>query len=130
MVTGTPNNLSICPRYPIVFMWRHQTQDVLITNQFQMQSPLQFLAIDRVGTTSGFLNFVGTLNLMSAASEEAEYVKLLPQLLKDAMAAHADEWLRWFHHHVSEHVILDPRRLLMEREHPERYYYDYSGKPI
>lgn len=117
-------------RCPVVFMWRHKTQDVLITNEYHTQNPQQFLAIDRVGTTSGFLNFIGALNLMSAMGEEMTYTKQLPLLMRDAMAARADEWLRWFHHHVDERVIFERRRLFVDPRHPESYFYDYSGRKL
>jgi hypothetical protein len=118
-------------RCPVVFMWRSATKDVLITNEFHLGKPEQFLAIDRVGTTSGFLNFLGALNLLQAQDEDAKvYSSLFPQLLKDAMAARADEWLRWFHHCVAERAVTAPKQILVDRNHPETYFYDYSGERV
>ncbi len=117
-------------RCPVVFLWRHATDDVLITNDFHFGNPRQFLAIDRVGTTSGFLNFIGALNLLVACGEEAGFVSRVPDLLKDAMAARADEWLRWLMHQVQKRVVFDPKRVLVDSRHPETYFYDYCAEPI
>jgi hypothetical protein len=116
---------------PVAFVWRHATNDVLITNEFHLADPRQFLAIDRVGTTSGFLNFIGALNLLVSSGEaEAGFVSRVPDLLKDAMTARADEWLRWLLHRVQKQVVFDPKRVLVDSRNPETYFYDYSAESL
>lgn len=115
---------------PVVFAWQKAKNEILITNEYHLANPNQFLAIDRVGTTSGFLNFIGALGILSFKGEEKEFAAVLPHLLKDAIAARADEWIRWIHHLFDERALFAPKQILVERHNPEVWYYDYSGKPI
>lgn len=115
---------------PVVFAWEKAKNEILITNEFHFGNPNQFLAIDRVGTTSGFLNFVGTLGILLFKGEEKEFTAALPALLKDAMAARADEWLRWIHHLADKRTLFAPKHVLVDSNNPETWYYDYSGKPL
>jgi hypothetical protein len=115
---------------PVVFGWQKAKNEILITNEYHFANPNQFLAIDRVGTTSGFLNFIGALGILLFKEEEKEFTSALPALLKDAMTSRADEWLRWIHHLKDERALFAPKRILVERNNPETWFYDYSGKPI
>lgn len=115
-------------RCPVVFIWRKATNQVLVTNEHHLQNPEQFLAIDRVNTTSGFLNFIGSLQLLSLADGTEAHYNRLPGLMRQAMTARADEWLRWFSHLADEHVLFAPSRVLIDPQNPERYFYDYASK--
>jgi hypothetical protein len=118
-------------RCPVVFMWQPKTHDMLITNQFHLANAKQFIAIDRVGTTSGFLNFIGAQLLLQASDEEdAGFLSRLPALLKEGMVARADEWLRWVFHQAEQRVIFDSKRILVDQRHPESYFYDYSPQTV
>lgn len=115
---------------PIAFVWNHAAREVLITNEFHISNPAQFLAIDRVGTTSGLLNFIGAFNIMQMQDRYDELKTIMPRLLKEAMAARADEWLRWLNHLIDERTLLEPKRLYVDKDNPETYFYDYSAKPV
>ena len=115
---------------PIVFVWQHAGPEVLITNENHVGNPAQFLSIDRVGTTSGLLNFIGAFNLMLLQDDQETLEAMIPRLLKDAMDARADEWLRWLNHLTTQQVLFDPKRLFVDKNDPESYFYDYAGKPV
>jgi hypothetical protein len=114
---------------PVVFAWRPDTEDVLVTNEFHFENSAQFIAIDRVTTTSGFLNFIGALSLLDHFDQYAQsFAARVNELLRDGINHRTDEWLRWLLQRVQEQVLLDPARLLVDAKNPEHYYYDYSSK--
>jgi hypothetical protein len=113
---------------PVVFVWQNATRDVLVTNEYHLNNPEQFLAIDRVGTTSGLLNFIGALSVMNVQDPAGAHYSRFPGLMREAMNAHADEWLRWFGHYSKEKVLISTKHLLVDSENSEHYFYHYTYK--
>jgi hypothetical protein len=112
---------------PMAFLYDRSKNSVLISNEHQIQDPIQFLAFDRCGSTSGFLNFIGSLNLLQTLRPEESGIDQLRIILRDAMAARSDEWLRWIYHLGDEQVLFDPAHILVRSSNPETYFYSYSG---
>jgi hypothetical protein len=109
---------------PVVFSYEPAAKQVLVTNENQMVSPAQFLQIDKVASTSGFLNFVGTLSMLEAFDPDNDYGARLQQLMKDAITARRDEWLRWFYNFIDTRALFETAKILIDPRDPERYYFD------
>jgi hypothetical protein len=74
------------------------------------------------------LNFIGALSLLEAMDPHStSHFDRAEEWLRSAMAARADEWLRWFYHLAAEQVFFDSQRILIDPKRPETYFYDYSG---
>lgn len=114
---------------PLVFQYSRASNEVLITNENHLTNPTQFLNTDYCKTTSGLLNFIGALSILEAenTSGTATHYQAAEAWMKSAMNSKRDEWLRWFYHLADRTVFFEPDRILVEPNHPETYYYNYSG---
>jgi hypothetical protein len=110
---------------PIVFAYDRAARQVLVTNENHLNAPTQFLDIARVHTTSGFLNFIGTMSLLEAAEPDGKHTAKLQQLMKNAIEGRRDEWLRWLYHLLEKQALFESKRVLIDPKNPEAYYYDY-----
>ena len=111
---------------PVAFVYESAGNHVLIINEHHLSNPMQFLEIDKCRTTSGFLNFLGSFNLLQELDDASSLADKLPQLMRDAMHARSDEWLRWFFHSNEKSVLFDPSRIFVDQKNPERFFYHYS----
>jgi hypothetical protein len=110
---------------PIAFVYTRATNQVRVTNENQLRDPQQFLDMKRCGTTSGLLNFIGVALMLEAADPAGAHAGRLQQLMQDAIDARRDEWLRWLYHLLDTRVLFEPKRVLVDPQNPESYYYDY-----
>ena len=105
---------------PLVVMSEPAADKAILSNEFQFSHPQQFLDIGRARTTSGLLNFIGTLLIHSDRGH------VLPDLTP-AMNQGLDEWFRWLYCRMDTGAAFDPARLLVHKQEPERFVYDYDG---
>jgi hypothetical protein len=101
---------------PVVLSYDLRGAQGDVMNQNHLADPDQFLSPASCGTTSGFLNMVGSLALKGGGS-------IALNNLHDFVDAGRDEWLRWFFHARETGVLLDLDRLLVNRADWERWAY-------
>ncbi len=116
-------------RLPVVFVYQPAKSFLHIANQNHFSNPSYFLEPEHCRTTSGLLNFIGTLLLLEQMSDQkSEYAhirKILAQA-ENVLNSNLDEWLRWLYCLVDTSALFDQKRILVDPENPEKYYYDYS----
>jgi hypothetical protein len=105
---------------PIVVHYDSRASHVLLTNQNHFSNPDQFISPWLCSTTSGFLNFIG-------AQELRESRAVLVADPEAIMNEGLDEWFRWLYCTMETGKNYESRRLLVRRDNPEEWVYDYDG---
>lgn len=112
---------------PLVFSYQPRNGELLVTNENQTQSPEQFLNPDWCRTTSGFLNFVGTLSMLSRAGDEAHHLERIASKINTVLDQGLDEWLRWLFCLIDTRSLCDTKQIMVDPEDPEKYFYSYPN---
>jgi hypothetical protein len=118
-------------RVPLVFWYQPKTKRLLVINKHHMNNPEQFLDPQKCRTTSGLLNFIGSLLLLEKfgeASVVSSHLKNFLLRLDGYLDSGLDEWLRWLFFLASSGVIYQASRVLVHPDQSERYYYDTTPK--
>ena len=108
-------------RVPVVVDCDRRNGRYAFNNANQLQAPRQFINPYWTTTTSGFLNFIGAFEIDGA---EMMVVSHLEALHDQGL----DEWFRWLYCTTETGVVFDSRRLLVRRDDPETWIYDYDGE--
>lgn len=110
---------------PLAFVCDPEIPSVLASNARQLLDPLYFLDTRHCRTTSGFLNFMGTLFLLENDERLGDALNKVDDWLKDAMSEEYNEWFRWVSHSMTVgRITLDFNRILVNTAEPERWYFD------
>jgi hypothetical protein len=108
---------------PFVTVYNPPLKKVLFTNENQIHSPKQFLNPMLCSSTSGFLNFVGTMMLLDTQEEPtAVFYEDLDKLVD---RPETEQWFQWLLHFTDTRIAYQSSRLFVGSENPEefRYYY-------
>jgi hypothetical protein len=108
---------------PLVFWYQPQQRELLVTNENQLQYPDRFLEPGSCRTTSGLLNFLGTLLFLDKA-DTARIESIIAQA-NTAVDQEDDEWLRWLYCLVDTRTLCETKRIMIDPEKPEQYSYSY-----
>ena len=106
---------------PVVTTWRPAEHQLAFFNLNHRDDPRQFTNPYLTRTTSGFLNFVGSLEL---GPDGVRAFTGLEPLMNQGL----DQWFRWLYALVDTGVKLDPELLLVRSGNPEDYVYVYAGR--
>jgi hypothetical protein len=106
---------------PVVVACDPVAEQYSFRNLNQLKDPHQFANPFLCETTSGFLNFLGAYSI-----ESSELVVM--QDLDALYDRGLDEWFRWLYCASETGVSFDSARLLVKRDDPERWIYNYDGK--
>jgi hypothetical protein len=118
--------LPIGVRMPLVFDYQHRAKHLLVVNKNQVSSPDQFLDPETCRTTSGFLNFLGTLCMLDKMHDDTQYIKAITARANTLMNRDLDEWLRWLYQFMDRGTVVNYSHILVSSSSPETYFYDCS----
>ncbi|MBS1869444.1 MAG: hypothetical protein JSS99_07245 [Actinobacteria bacterium] len=105
---------------PVVVDCDRATGRYAFNNHNQLADPKQFMNPYACRSTSGFLNFIGAREIMGPGMV----------VMTDLDTLHdkgLDEWFRWLCCTTETGVSFDAERLLVRRDDPEIWIYDYDG---
>jgi hypothetical protein len=115
-------------RVPVVVHYQAQKDNILFINRNHMTNAEQFLDPNLCRTTSGFLNFIGALLLLQAEGQAGGHIKRMLNQVDNFLDHGLDEWLRWLFYLAETRTLYEADRILVDREHPEHYFFDASPK--
>lgn len=112
---------------PLVAVYKPVLQTLLLINKNHLTDPDQFLNPRYCRTTSGFLNFVGALELRNFKDSLAgQSPAFLFEQIEDIVGdKELDQWFRWFYD-VLDHGRWETKRIFINSKNPEKYYYQYD----
>ena len=109
---------------PVVIVYDPKAMSILLTNLNQIQSPEQFQNPHTCGTTSGFLNFLGTFFLTHQADDTQSLIQVND--IEALLGKGLDPWIRWIHHFMETGTAFESERVFVKADEPERYDYRYG----
>jgi hypothetical protein len=132
---GSPRDAGVTIRYeimirsglrmPVVFSYTPGDNTLLVTHKNQLSDPSQFLRPELCKTTSGFLNFIGTLFLLEEIAPEANNIPPILALANSELNRGIDEMLRWIYCLVDRYELYSTDRILVDVQNPERFFFNY-----
>lgn len=122
--------MPVSVRLPMVFVYQAKKNELLVSNENHFSRPEQFLDPEACRVTSGFLNFLGTLLMLNDMNDDDDdkHMKSILARGNTAIKRDLDEWLRWLYCLVDRNELYNTRRILVVKDDPERYFYDYPSK--
>ncbi|MEP6729371.1 MAG: hypothetical protein ABJE10_01980 [bacterium] len=107
---------------PVAVVYNPLSNHILFSNINQLESGDQFLKVGLTRTTSGYLNYLGTLMFRLAAQPKMKIeVANLDNLLGKGM----DPFIRWIHHAAATGIVFDSDRVFVNVDNPEEYDFKY-----
>jgi hypothetical protein len=108
---------------PLAVVYTPADGQILFSNINQLESPAQFLNPAYCTTTSGFLNYLGSLLLQTSITPNQRIqVKDVHHLVGQGV----DPFIRWIHHAIASGSIFDSNRIFVKTADPEQYDFKYS----
>jgi len=98
---------------------------LLVINKHHIATPDQFLDPEFCRTTSGFLNFLGTLLLLDQNSDTPDHLRAIAHKANTLADHGLDEWLRWLYCLIDFGTLYEPKRVLINSLDPEQFFYSY-----
>jgi len=112
-------------RMLVVFSYTPGSKTLLVTHKNHLSNPTQFLKPDLCKTTSGFLNFIGTLFLLEEISSEVDNFSPILAFANSELNRGLDELLRWIYCLVDRNELYNGDRILIDPQNPERFFFSY-----
>lgn len=108
---------------PLAVVYTPADGQILFSNIKQLENPTQFLHPANCTTTSGFLNYLGSLLFhVSTTPNQRIQVSDVQNLLGQGV----DPFIRWIYHAAASGSLFDSDRIFVKTSDPEQYDFKYS----
>ena len=115
---------------PLTFRYSPSGALMSVENRTVFENPGAFLNPYICTSTSGFLKFLGALDVQARTVSPFVQLSFDATVVDELSRAEVEtdvleEWNRWFAHSNDEHVLFDSKRVLVNATNPEVYRYNY-----
>lgn len=109
---------------PVVFVQDRAANRLTLMNHNHFHDPGQFVGPEHLRTASGFLNFVGAVQIKQEVHGQRKFIVSEPESM---MNKGFDDWFRWLYSIMETGTLFHPDRMYVNRTRPEDYRYEYAG---
>jgi hypothetical protein len=107
---------------PVAVVYSPTRQNILFSNLNQIDAGDQFLNPGLCRTTSGFLNYLGSLMVKLSLNPK---MRIQVANIECLLGKHLDPFIRWIHHAAATGAVFDSDRLYVNVDRPEEYDFKY-----